>query len=76
MLIYYYPEIEPTILPFVLAVVLSATAANELIESDWYTVTDLRAEGKGLGAIARKDIPRGTKLLAERPLAIWPQGKI
>lgn len=69
-----FPSIAPDLTPYLLALVLSSTAVVLANDVPSYKVSDLRAEGKGLGAIATREIERGEIILSERPLAVWEQG--
>jgi hypothetical protein len=68
------PHLSPDLIPIILAIVLTAAAASSDDDAAPWIVTDFSSVGKGYGAIASRDISRGEKLIAERPLAIWPRG--
>lgn len=72
-----FPQVPPDLSPLILAAVLHTTDSESeddpTLPPPW-TVVDLSAEGKGFGCLASRDLRRGERLLAERPLCIWPQG--
>lgn len=65
------PSIADGYTALLLGVVLSATGPAIEEEDAMFKVVD--SAGKGFGVIAAKPIERGTIILSERPLCIWPQ---
>lgn len=78
------PHVAPDLLPVLFAILLSAIGSeslpdededgNDTLHSPPWTVTDFSSAGKGFGAVAKRDLQPGERLIAERPLCVWPQG--
>lgn len=70
------PNIEPTLFPLIIAVLLASNDEDE--EEDLHNppwrVEDFSKEGLGFGAVANQNITKGQLLIAERPICIWSQG--
>lgn len=69
------PNIEPTLLPLIIAVLLASNDEDEEpVDNIPWTVKDFTKEGIGYGAVSNQNISKGQLLIAERPICIWPQG--
>ncbi len=79
------PHVDPSLLPVLFAIILSVLApahsddgededGNDTLHNPPWTVVDFSNDGKGLGAVAARDIAPGERLIAERPVCVWPQG--
>lgn len=79
------PHVDPSLLPVLFAILLSVIApshaddgededGNDTLHNPPWTVVDFSGEGKGFGAVAARDIAAGERLIAERPVCVWPQG--
>lgn len=68
------PSVAPTLLFPLLAAILLASDSEDLADDPPWTPTDMSAAGKGIGALASRQLERGELLIAERPLCVWPQG--
>lgn len=71
----HVPSVAGDLLPLVLGVVLAHAAIDDEGDDDRLTQPPWKVESfgdKGSGAVAARDIARGERLIAERPLCIWP----
>jgi len=79
------PHVDPSLLPVLFAIILTILApahtdegededGNDTLHNPPWVVTDFSADGKGFGAVAARDIHLGERLIAERPVCVWPQG--
>ena len=79
------PHVDPSLLPVLFAILLSVLApphsddgeddeGNDTLHNPPWVVTDFSQDGKGFGAVAARDIAAGERLIAERPVCVWPQG--
>lgn len=69
------PSVAADLLPLVFGVVLAHAAIDEEGDDERLTSPPWIVEsfgGKGAGAVAARPIARGERLIAERPLCIWP----
>ncbi|GAA5957351.1 hypothetical protein JCM8115_006965 [Rhodotorula mucilaginosa] len=71
----HVPSVAADLLPLVFGVVLAHAAIDEEGDDERLTSPPWKVEsfgGKGSGAVASRPIERGERLIAERPLCIWP----
>lgn len=66
----HVPSVAADLLPLVFGVVLAHAAIDEEGDDERWKVESFG--GKGSGAVASRPIERGERLIAERPLCIWP----
>lgn len=70
----FLPQISDSLLPIILGIVLYARKDSDAAPSDGLQLEgpfEVKSSGKGLGAFATRDIPRGEILLSEQPLVVW-----
>ncbi|GAA5872696.1 hypothetical protein JCM3774_005032 [Rhodotorula dairenensis] len=71
----HVPSVAADLLPLVFGVVLAHAAIDEEGDDERLTWPPWKVESfgdKGSGAVAARPITRGERLIAERPLCIWP----
>ncbi|GAA5988506.1 hypothetical protein JCM10908_003593 [Rhodotorula pacifica] len=71
----HVPSVASDLLPLVFGVVLAHAAIDEEGDDERLTSPPWKVEsfgGKGSGAVSTRPITRGERLIAERPLCIWP----
>ncbi|GAA5962368.1 hypothetical protein JCM21900_005097 [Sporobolomyces salmonicolor] len=69
------PQVSSDLLPLLFGVVLASAVSSDDAEPEASPPWKVESKGdKGYGAIAARDIAMGERLIAERPLCIWPQG--
>lgn len=68
-----FPSISTDLAPFILALVLSQLDTEDADADNEAPWTVRSSQDKGAGAFASRAISFGERLIAERPLCIWPQ---